>query len=74
MTKVLSNVVLVLLNVIIEPLNVRKKKEPPNVTKEQLHMMLEYEKKEPLNVTKVLSTVMLQLHNVKIEPLNVTKR
>ena len=84
MTKVLSNVVLVLLNVTIESLNVRKKKEPPNVTKEQLHMMLELHnmkmepsnarKKKPPNVTKVLSTVMLQLHNVKIEPSNVTKR
>ena len=42
MTKVLSNVMLELYNVRIEPSNVRKKKirEPPNVTKELSHVML----------------------------------
>ena len=42
MTKVLSNVILELHNVRLEPLNVRKKKkEPPNVTKELSYVMLE---------------------------------
>ena len=42
MTKVLSNVMLVLHNVRMEPSNVRKKKkEPANVTKELSHMILE---------------------------------
>ena len=55
-TKVQSDVMLVLLKVIMEPLNVRekKKKEPPNVTKEQSHMMLELHNVmiEPTNVRK----------------------
>ena len=55
-----------------------KKKELPNVTKEQWHMMLVLhnarmepsnvrEKREPLNATKVLSNVMLVLSNVTME-------
>ena len=55
-TKVQSDVMLVLPKVIMEPLNMRKKKkkEPPNVTKEQSHMMLELHNVmiEPTNVRK----------------------
>ena len=42
MTKVLSNVMLVLHNVTMESSNAKKKekREPPNVTKVQSHMML----------------------------------
>ena len=41
MTKGLSNVILELYNVIMEPLNVRKKiREPPNVTKVQSYEIL----------------------------------
>ena len=53
MAKVQTDVMLVLLNVIMEPSNVRKKKrEPPNVTKEQSHVMLELHNVEPSNVRK----------------------
>ena len=42
MTKIQSDVMLVLPNVIMEPSNVRKKKKNhQNVTEEQSHMMLE---------------------------------
>ena len=41
MTKELSNVILKLHNVIMEPSNVKEKKEPPNVRKELSNMMLE---------------------------------
>ena len=67
--------------------NVRNKiREPPNVTKELSHVILELhnvrmqhlecEKKirEPLNVTKELSHVMLELNNVRIKPSNVRKK
>ena len=52
---------LVLLNVTTEPLNVRKKKikEPPNMTKAQLHVMLVL-----LNVTMELSNV----RKIKVSP------
>ena len=53
MTKDLSNVMLVLVNVIIEPSNVReKKKELLNVTKVQPHVML------------ILPNVTIKLSNV----------
>ena len=55
MTKELSNVILKLHNVIMEPSNVRKKKrEPPNVAKELTHVMLELHnvKMESSNVRK----------------------
>ena len=55
MTKVLSNVRLVLLNVIMEPSNVRKRiREPPNMTKEKSHVILELHsvRIEPSNVRK----------------------
>ena len=65
MTKVQIDVMLVLLNVTMEPSNVRKKiREPPNVTKEQSHVMLE------------LHSVRMKLSNMikkKNEPSNVTK-
>ena len=53
---------LVLLNVTTEPLNVRKKKkikEPPNMTKAQLHVMLVL-----FNVTMELSNV----RKIKVPP------
>ena len=70
--------------------NVRKKKrkrkrEPPNVTKVQSHVMLVLHNvrmvpsnvrkkiKEPPNVTEVQSHVMLVLHNVRVVPSNVRK-
>ena len=54
MTKVLSNVILVLPNVTIETSNVKKIRKPPNETKEQSHMMLElYNVRiEPSNMKK----------------------
>ena len=59
----------------------RKKRvrEPPNVTKELSHVMLELHNmrmrlsnvrkkiREPLNVRKELSHVILELHNVRME-------
>ena len=60
MTKVLSNVILILPNVTMEPSNVRKKKrEPPNVTKELSHMMLELHnlRMEQSNVRKNKETI-----------------
>ena len=59
-----------------------KKKEPPNVTKKLLHVMLElYNVRiEPLNVRKNKGTnkcnkrtvtVMLELHNLMMESSNV---
>ena len=78
---------LVLLNMIIEPSNLRKKKikEPLYVTKVLLNVILELynviieplnvrKKNELPNVTKELSNVMLELHNVRIEPLNLRKK
>ena len=64
----------------------KKVREPPNVTKELSHMILELHNmrikpsnvrkkvREPLNVTKKLSHVMLKLHNVMMEPSNVRKK
>ena len=52
MAKILSYVMLILFNVIMEPLNVRKKKELSNVTKVQSHVMLIL-----LNMTMELSNV-----------------
>ena len=54
MTKVQSDVMLVLPNVTMEPFNVEKKKKPPNVTKQQSHVMLELHNMriEPTNVRK----------------------
>ena len=73
----------------IEKSNVRKKRvrEPPNVTKELSHMMLELhnmrmepsnvrkkkKKRESLNVTKVQSHVILILYNVRMIPSNARK-
>ena len=69
----------------MKPSNVRKKiKEPSNVIKELLHMILELYNvrmklsnarkiREPSNVTKELSHVMLKLHNVRIKPSNARK-
>ena len=63
----------------------QKIKEPLNVTKVQLHMLLVLQnvkmeswnvwkkKKEPLNMTKVLLDVMLILSNETMEPSNVRK-
>ena len=77
---------LVLPNVTMEPSNVTKEiKEPPNVTKVQLHVMLilynvrmvssnvrEKKKKELPNVTKVQSHFMLiPHHNMMMIPSNV---
>ena len=55
MTKVQLHVMLVLYNVRIKPLNVRKKKK----------------KRKSQNLTKVLSNVMLKLYNVKMKSSNV---
>ena len=68
----------------MKPSNVRNKiKEPPNVTKELSHVMLELRNvrmkpsnvrkkiREPSNVTKKLSYVMLELHNMRMEPLSI---
>ena len=55
MTKELSNMMLEMHNVIMEPLNVRKKRrEPPNVRKELSNVMLELHnvRVEPSNVRK----------------------
>ena len=52
-TKVRSEVMLVLHNVRIESSNVKKTKEPPNVTKELSHMILE------------LNNVRMKLSNVR---------
>ena len=42
MTKILSNVMLILPNMTIEPSNVRKNiREPSNIAKKQSHVMLE---------------------------------
>ena len=74
---------LVLLNVTMEPSNLRKKKikKPLYVTKELSHVVLELHNvkmkpsnvrkkvREPPNVRKELSHVMLELHNVRMEPL-----
>ena len=57
MAKILSYVMLVLLNVITEPSNVRKKKNERKLS----------------NVTKVLSYVILILSNVMMELLSVSK-
>ena len=77
---------LVLPNVTIEPLNVRKKKEPSNVIKVKLHVTLVQHNvriessnvrkkiREPPNVTKVLLNMMLVLSNVTIESSNVRKK
>ena len=67
----------------------KKVKEPPNVTKELSHVMLEHdvgtaqcedetvkcEKKvrKPPNVTKELSYMILEPHNVRMELSNVKK-
>ena len=60
----------------MEPSNVRKKRELSNVTKEQLHVILDLHnvKMEPLNVTKVQSHVMLELHNVRIKTVKCEKK
>ena len=79
---------LVLPNVIIEPLNVRKKKKKPsNVIKVKLHLTLVQHNvrikssnvrkkkiRESPNVTKVLLNVMLVLSNVTIKSSNVRKK
>ena len=64
----------------------KKLREPPNVTKQLSHVILELYNimmepsnvrkkiREPLNVRKELSHVMLELHNVRMEPSpNMTK-
>ena len=62
MTKIQSNVMLVLPNVIMEPSNVRKKKKNyQNVTEEQSHMMLE------------LHNVMMESTNVRKKIKGTTK-
>ena len=61
MTKIKSDAMLVLLNVTMEPSNVRKKvREPPNVRNELSHMILELYnvRMEPTNMTKVRLEVM----------------
>ena len=80
---------LVLLNMITELSNFRKKKknkkEPLYMTKELSNVILELHNmiikpsnvrkkiREPPNVRKELSNVMLELHNVMIEPSNMRK-
>ena len=62
-TKELSNVILKLHNVIMEPSNVRKKiREPPNVRKKLLNVMLE------------LHNARMELHNVRMKSSNVRKK
>ena len=58
MTKVQLHVMLILHNVRIVPLNVRKIREPPNVTKVQSHVMLVLHNVRviPLNVRKKKKT------------------
>ena len=56
-TKILPNLMLVLLNVTIKPSNVKKKKKKKK--KKKL--------RESPNVTKEKSQVILELHNVRIE-------
>ena len=60
-TKVQSDLMLILLNVTMEPSNVRKKKikKPPNVTKQQSHVILELHnvRIEPTNVRKKQGTI-----------------
>ena len=62
--------------------------EPPNVRKEQTHVMLKLlnmrmkssnvkkkkKVREPPNVRKELSYVMLELHNVRMKSSNVRKK
>ena len=82
MTKIESDAMLVLLNVTMEPSNVRKKvREPPNVRNELSHMILELynvrmkssnvrkkKVREAPNVRKELSHVTKKLsHVTKIE-------
>ena len=85
MTKVLSNVMLVLPNVTIEPSNVRKKKGTTKFDKRIITYdvrttqcedgTVKYEKKvrEPPNVTKELSHVMKPSH-VRMESSNVRRK
>ena len=59
MTKVLSNVMLEVHNVRMEPSNMRKKiKEPPNVIKELSHVKLKLHnvRMKPSNVRKIKGT------------------
>ena len=72
----------------MEPSNVKKKKvrQPPNVTKELSHVMLELHNvrmkpsnvrkkvRKPHSVRKELSHVMLELQNVRMEPSNMRKK
>ena len=85
MTKELSHVILELHNVRMETSNMRKKiREPSNVTKKLLRVMLKLHEdgtvkceknvREPLNVRKELSHMMLELHNVIMESSNVRKK
>ena len=63
----------------------KQKKKPPNISKEQSHVMLELHnvRMKPTNVRKikgitkcekVQSHVMLVLYNVRMEPSNVRKK
>ena len=87
MTKIESDAILVLLNVTMEPSNVKKKvREPLNVRKKTVtcdvgttqyeDRIVKCEKKvsELPNIRKELSYMMLELHNMRIEPLSVRKK
>ena len=87
MTKVLSNVMLVLLNVTMKLSNVTKKKGTTECNKstviyvvsiakceDGIMKCVEKKKKKPLNMTKVLLDIMLILSNETMEPSNVRKK
>ena len=87
MTKIESDAILVLLNVTMEPSNVKKKSkrttkcEKKTVTcdvgtthYEDRTVKCEKKVSELPNVRKELSYMMLELHNVRIKPLSVRKK
>ena len=88
MTKVLSNLMLELYNVRMEPSNVRKKIngttkcEKKKVTcdigttqyEDEIIKCEKKKVKEQPNVRKELSYVMLESHNVRMKPSNVRKK
>ena len=86
-TKVLSNVILVLLTVKMKLSNVTKNKGTTECNKSTITYVVstakcedgiikcvEKKKKEPLNMTKLLLDVMLILSNETMEPSNVRKK
>ena len=81
---------LVLLNITVEPSNLRKKKKGTTIYYKikikcdikTTHVIMELSNvrkkkkktREPPNVRKEISNVMLELHNVRMEPSNVRKK